>query len=73
MPQAKSGTNHIKQTPQTINSDNGDELDRYEDEAEEIHGGGAAAKYSNDHPDRVKAQDRDMGAGKSRKVMEVGS
>jgi hypothetical protein len=72
MPNAKSPTNHIKSTPQTINSDNAELLDQYEDEQEDIRGNGATDKFSNDRPGKFEEQDRDGGGGKSGKVEDVG-
>jgi hypothetical protein len=72
MPNANSPTNHIKSTPQTINSDNAEVLDQYEDEQEEIHGNGAGDKFSNDSPDKFEEQDRAAGGGKTDKVEDVG-
>jgi hypothetical protein len=73
MPRANSPTNHIKPTPQTINSDNAEELDRYDDDMLELHGNGAGDRYSNDNPDKFEEQDRAAGGGKSPKVEEVKS
>lgn len=71
MPQANSPTNSIKNTPLTVDSAKADDFDERAAEIEEIHGNGALDKFSNDRPDRSKAQDRDSGGVKSRKVDEA--
>ena len=72
MPQAKGPTGAIKETPQTQGSDVAAQSDKYEDEQEEIHGGGATDRYDNSQPGQIDGGDTDkfgikppdaMGAG----------
>lgn len=72
MPRADSPSGATKETPQTIDSDNAEQLDQYQNEQENIVGDGASDKFSNDRPDRLQEQDRDAGGGKTNKVEEVG-
>ena len=71
MPQANSPSGSTKEGPITINSDNADELDRYEDEQETIVGNGAHDSYVNENQ-TYKLEERSGDGGKSHKVEETG-